>query len=125
MLYYQSQQDFNGTDSFTYRAFDSGNASVDGTALVTITAVNDAPVADSQAVTVQEDTALPITLTGSDVEGDTLSFTIASQPAHGTLTGIPPDVTYLPGTDYSGTDTFTFTVNDGTEDSDLRSEFSQ
>jgi hypothetical protein len=116
-LYYQSQQDYNGTDSFTYRAFDSGNASVDGTALVTITAVNDAPVADSQAVTTQEDTALPITLTGSDVEGDTLSFAIASQPAHGTLTGIPPDVTYLPATDYSGSDTFTFTVNDGTLDS--------
>jgi hypothetical protein len=116
-LYYQSQQDYNGTDSFTYRAFDSGNASVDGTALVTITAVNDAPVADTQAVTTQEDTALPITLTGSDVEGDTLSFAIASQPAHGTLTGIPPDVTYIPATDYSGSDTFTFTVNDGTLDS--------
>jgi hypothetical protein len=53
-----------------------------------------------------------ITLGASDVEGATLSYTF-SQPAHGTLTGTPPILTYAPESNYSGPDSFTFSVSDG------------
>ncbi|WP_162925915.1 Ig-like domain-containing protein [Isoalcanivorax indicus] len=75
---------------------------------------NIAPVADSQSVVTNQDTALLITLSGSDADGDLLTYAIASAPANGSLSGTAPNVTYTPNTDFSGADSFTFTVNDGT-----------
>lgn len=97
---------------------------------ITVSAVNDAPTADTQSVTTDEDTAKTITLVGRDSEGDELTFEIASDPAHGTLgaigaptcTGTTPktcqaDVTYTPAANYNGPDSFEFRVNDGTVNS--------
>jgi len=84
---------------------------------VTVTAVNDVPVATPQSVQTNEDTDLPITLTGTDVENSPLTFAIATQPAHGTLAGSGASQTYTPAADYNGADSFTFTVNDGTDTS--------
>jgi len=85
------------------------------------------PVANSQSVTTVEDTAVTITLTGSDVDGDPLTFSIVAQPANAapltiplTITPIGPNsasVTYTPDLNYVGSDTFTFKVNDGSLDS--------
>jgi len=77
------------------------------------TTENEAPSADSQSVSTFKNTAKSITLTGSDPEGNTITFTVTGNPAHGTLTGTAPDLTYTPDTDYTGTDSFTFIVNDG------------
>src|SRR5205807_2708957 len=74
--------------------------------------VNHAPVANAQSVTTAEDTAAAITLTGSDADGDALTYAIATQPAHGTLTGTAPNVSYTPVLNYNGPDSFTFTVSD-------------
>src|SRR5438128_3013206 len=74
--------------------------------------VNHAPVANAQSVTTAEDTAAAITLTGSDADGDALTYAIATQPAHGTLTGTAPNVSYTPALNYNGPDSFTFTVKD-------------
>lgn len=74
---------------------------------------NTRPVADAQSVTVAEDTAANITLTGSDADNDPLTFRIVTQPANGAIFGTPPSVTYTPAANYSGADSFTFTVNDG------------
>jgi len=57
---------------------------------------NDAPVAHAQSVTTVPGTPVAITLTGSDPDGDPLSFEIVSPPTHGTLAGDAPDVTYTP-----------------------------
>src|SRR5690606_35241660 len=84
-----------------------------GTVTITIIAENDAPDASSQSVTVNEDTSLPITLAGTDAEGDPLTFEILTQPEHGELTGTAPDVVYTPGANYFGPDGFTFRVADG------------
>jgi hypothetical protein len=81
------------------------------------TSVNEAPVADSQSVTTNEDTAKAITLTGSDANGDTLTFSVVTQPAHGTLSGTAPNLTYTPNANYNGSDSFTFKANDGSADS--------
>src|SRR5205823_4897796 len=80
---------------------------------VTLTRGNAAPVANAQSVTTDEDTALGIILTGSDADGDALTFAIATQPAHGTVTGTSPNFTYTPAADFNGSDSFTFTASDG------------
>ncbi|MBI3467512.1 MAG: tandem-95 repeat protein [Planctomycetes bacterium] len=74
---------------------------------------NTAPVANAQTVTLQEDVATSITLTASDAEGNPLTYTIASGPAHGVLTGTGASRTYTPSTNYFGPDSFTFRANDG------------
>jgi hypothetical protein len=73
------------------------------------------PVADSQEVVTPVNQAAMITLSGSDPGGDPLTFTLVDGPSHGSLTGTAPDLTYDPNLDYSGPDSFTFTVTDGTE----------
>ncbi|MCL1038530.1 Ig-like domain-containing protein [Shewanella submarina] len=116
-LSYTPNADYNGADSFTFKVNDGTGDS--GTAIVSITvnAVNDAPVADAQSVAVTEDVARVITLTSSDSDGDTLTYSIVSSPADGTLSGTLPNITYTPDADFNGADSFTFKVNDGTEDS--------
>jgi len=110
---YTPNSNFFGTDTFTYRASDGQTNSGLATVTLNVTPVNDAPVANSQSLTNAEDTPLPITLTGADVDGPVTNFTIVTPPASGTLTGTAPNVTYTPATNYSGPDSFTFTVNDG------------
>jgi hypothetical protein len=70
-------------------------------------------------VTLNEDTTKAITLTATDVDGDPLTFTIVTPPAHGTLSGIAPSVTYVPAANYNGPDSFTFKANDGSLDSNI------
>jgi len=74
---------------------------------------NATPLAASQNLTVAQGTALSIVLAGSDVDGDTLSFEIADQPANGILSGALPGVSYTPENNFVGVDSFTFTVSDG------------
>src|SRR5207244_11903277 len=98
----------------TLSGTDAALTSAAATVSITVTAVNDAPVANAQSVTTAEDTAAAIVLTGSDVDGDALTYVVATQPAHGTLTGTAPNVTYTPALNYNGPDSFTFTVKDAT-----------
>ena len=87
--------------------------SLAATVTITIKPLNDAPVATPQSVATNEDTPLAIDLAGTDVDGDALTFTIVTPPAHGTFAG----GTYTPSADYNGPDSFTFTANDGAVDS--------
>jgi len=89
------------------------------TTTVSITAddANTGPVANDQSVSTNEDTAKSITLSASDAEGDTLTYTVVSQPSKGALSGTVPNLTYTPNANYSGSDSFTFKANDGTADS--------
>src|SRR5205823_127177 len=108
---YTPDTNYNGPDSFTFTANEIARASCTATVSITVTAVNDAPVATAQSVTTPEDTAKAITLAGSDVDGDALTFAIATNPAHGTLTGTGANRTYAPDANYNGPDSFTFTAN--------------
>jgi hypothetical protein len=108
----------NGTTMITVSVSD-GTATTSDTFVLTVNAVNDAPIANPQSVTTNEDTAEPITLTASDVEGDALTFIVVASPAHGTLSGSAPNVTYTPAANYNGADSFTFKANDGTADSNI------
>ena len=76
-------------------------------------APNRLPVADDQELTVAQGGTLPITLTGSDADDDTLSYAVTDGPRHGSLQGTGASLTYTPRADFSGIDTFAFTVDDG------------
>jgi len=107
----------NGSSDITVRATDTGGLFVESTFGVTVNPVNDAPVADSQSVMVKQETSRSITLTGSDIDGDALSFSIVVSPTSGTLTGTGATRTYSPDTGFTGSDSFSFIANDGTDDS--------
>lgn len=110
-LIYTANVDVWGTDTFTYIVTDTNGAS-SAVATVSIT-VNAFPVANAQSLAMDEDTALAITLSGSDAEGAVLTFTVQSQPAYGVLSGTAPNLTYTPNANFFGPDAFTFIVNDG------------
>ncbi len=79
--------------------------------IVTLTG-NAPPTAYNQSLLVTRDQNLAITLTGSDPEGQPLTFQLQSQPTKGNLTGTPPQIVYIPTKGYTGSDSFTFTVRD-------------
>lgn len=114
---YTPDENFNGVDTFTYKAADATNSSDPATVTVTVNAINDAPLADDQAVSAKESTAKAITLTGSDVDQDVLTFSVVTGPTQGELSGTAPDMVYTPTPGYLGLDSFTFKANDGTVDS--------
>ena len=76
-------------------------------------AANGMPVAAVQNLDTNEDVALPVTLSGTDPDGDALTaFTVTVQPTHGSLSGSAPNLTYTPAANYNGTDSFRYTVTD-------------
>lgn len=79
---------------------------------------NQKPVANSQFLQADQDQPVPVLLEGSDPDGDALSYQITSLPAHGSLSGVAPDLTYTPEPGFSGADSFSFMVSDGKEDSE-------
>ena len=105
------------SDNFTYRANDGSLESALATVTLTINPVIDVPVADDQSVATDEDTAVAITLSGSDIDGDPLTFAVTGGPANGVLSGTAPNLTYTPNNGFFGGDGFTFVTNDGTVDS--------
>ena len=112
---YTPNSDYNGVDSFSFEATDSeGATSTVAVVTITITAVNDAPVANAVSVTTSEDTALAIALTASDAEDNSASLTYAlsTTPSNGTVVVNGATATYTPNADYNGTDSFSFQVTD-------------
>jgi hypothetical protein len=97
---------------------------------LTVNAVNDVPIADSKTAVVSEDNPTGILLTGSDAETCDLTFSILTGPTQGTLgaisnlacvSGAPntdsATVTYTPNLNATGSESFTYGVNDGSVDS--------
>ena len=75
--------------------------------------VDTQPVASGQSVSTETGAALPITLSATDADSDTLTYTIQTPPAHGTLSGLGASRTYTPDAGYAGTDSFLFKADDG------------
>lgn len=120
---YTPNLNFNGTDSFTYEAYDGlTNSTTVATVSFIITAVNDAPqLIANQSISTSEDTVLNFSvLDGTDTENDPLAYIVVSPPASGTLTctgGSSRDCQYTPALNFHGNVTFTYKVNDGSSDS--------
>jgi RHS repeat-associated protein len=116
-LTYTPNPEAHGTDEFTFRVNDGKADSAVAPVSIRIRPVNDLPVALAQAVATDRNTPKPIALSGSDVDGNALTYTIVRSPAKGTLSGTAPNLTYTPNLNATGTDSFTFKVNDGLADS--------
>ncbi|MHB9002858.1 MAG: tandem-95 repeat protein, partial [Coriobacteriia bacterium] len=121
---YTPDTNFYGTDEFTYRASDGSLLSGVATVTITVTSVNDAPVALVDAYTVDEDVVLSVPLgTGvlandSDIEGDALTAVLATDTAHGELLlDTDGSFSYTPDTNFYGTDEFTYRASDLTTSS--------
>jgi hypothetical protein len=116
-LAYKAAANYNGPDSFTFRAYDGSSWSETVTVTINVAPVNDAPAAAAQTVTTGEDAAAAFVLSGSDVDGDALSYSVVVAPTHGTLSGTAPNLVYTPAPNYNGPDSFTFKTGDGTAQS--------
>ena len=111
---YVPDADFNGTDSFSFKVNDGSRDSNVSTVNITVTSVNDSPTANNQTVSTNGNTPVQITLTGSDLETtpSALNYTVSSGTARGSLSGTAPNLTYTPELNFSGSDSFRFTVTD-------------
>ncbi len=116
-LIYKPNANFNGDDSFTYTIKDdSGETSTAATVNVTVTPVNDAPVAATDTANVNEDSEVVIDVLANDtdVENDTLTIDSFTSGANGTVTiDGNNQFTYKPNSNFNGDDSFTYTINDG------------
>jgi len=124
---YTPTSTYSGPDSFTYFVTDGTLTSVSA-ATVSITVgpggsgtTNHAPVANSDSYTTSFNTALTISGPGvltndTDQDGNNVSVaSIGAVPAHGTLQAFTDgSFTYTPTSTYSGPDSFTYFVTDGT-----------
>jgi RHS repeat-associated protein len=114
---YKPATNYFGSDAFTFKVNNGITDSLPATVSLTVTQVYYPPTAFPQSLTNFEDAALPVTLTGYDPQGYALTFSVLTQPAHGTLSGTAPNLTYRPATNYFGNDSFTFRVGDGVSNS--------
>lgn len=119
ILTYTPNSGYVGTDSFTFTANDGSGDSNVATVSLTIRPPDQAPVASDSSVTVLGN-AGSVTMTAADPEGDPLTYTIVTQPAHGQLSaGTSATRIYAPTGNYVGPDSFTFKANDGLLDSNV------
>jgi large repetitive protein len=114
-LTYTPRANFNGTDTITYAISDGAGGVANATVTITVTPVNDAPVAVPDAATTAEDTPVTISplVNDSDVDGDPLTITTATAP-NGTVVINPNGtITYTPNANFNGADVITYTISDG------------
>ncbi len=113
-LTYTPHDNWSGADSFTFYVTDTkSHNSNTATVNITVNPVNDPPTTMNTAVWTDEDTPKAINLPGMDVDSPSVTFTITANPAHGTISGTLPAITYTPHANWNGKDTFTFQVSDG------------
>ncbi|MFM8596871.1 MAG: tandem-95 repeat protein, partial [Flavobacteriales bacterium] len=110
---------FFGTATFTYQVCDNGTPALCATAVVTVTVnpINDAPVANNDAATTNEDTPVVVNVLGNDTDIEGLnigSVAITVQPGSGSVSVNPTTgaITYTPAANYFGTVSFTYQVCD-------------
>tara|TARA_B100001057_G_scaffold144445_1_gene144315 strand:+ start:635 stop:4471 length:3837 start_codon:yes stop_codon:yes gene_type:complete len=118
-IIYAPNQDFNGTDTFTYKANDGVEDSNEATVTVTINPVDDPPTTENMSVETDEDVALEISFPATDVDGESLSYSIEDGVSNGTLELANNIVNYTPDLNWSGNVSFTYKANDGISDSNI------
>ncbi|WP_027330129.1 tandem-95 repeat protein [Marinimicrobium agarilyticum] len=119
VITYTPNADFAGTDTFTYTVDDvHGGTSNEATVTVTVNNVNDAPTANDDTANTPEDNPISIDVAADDSDidsGDSVdpsTIVITSEPANGSAELVSGEVLYTPDTDFSGTDQFSYTIED-------------
>jgi VCBS repeat-containing protein len=118
---YTPDPNYNGVDTFTYEIDDGAGGTSQASVTITVTPVNDAPVAvDDGGYAVDEDSSLSVDIVSgvrtndTDVDGDGLSVSVTSPPSDGVLVlSADGSFDYTPDPDFSGVDSFVYQVSDG------------
>lgn len=116
---YSPNANYNGPDSFTYTVRDSNGNTSTANVVVTVTPVNDAPVAVDDEYTVGASGVLTVNAPGvllndSDIDGDTLTAVLFTAPTRGTLSlNADGSFTYTAGASFGGCDSFEYRNRDG------------
>lgn len=109
---YTPPRDFHGLDGFSFLVND-GEANSDPVIVaITVSPVNDPPIATPGSATGTEDTPFGFALTGVDVDEDLLLYAVTAGPSRGRLEGVAPNLTYVPDPNFHGVDSVQFTVMD-------------
>ncbi|WP_045481075.1 tandem-95 repeat protein [Vibrio owensii] len=114
-LVFTPAEDFNGEATITYVVTD-GELTDEATVSVTVNPVNDAPVANNDSTTTDEDTPVTIDVlpNDTDVDGDTLTIVNASVPAEqGMVEIVDGKLVFTPAENFNGDATISYTVSDG------------
>jgi len=109
---YVPAKNYNGPDTLTLTISDGRNAlmvPVD----ITVLPVDDAPVASDVQASTNENQGVAVKLVASDIDSAELTYSIVTQPAHGTVAGVPPNLSYTPTSHYFGSDSFSYQASDG------------
>ena len=109
---YTPAANYTGADSFTFTVSDGALTSAAATVTINVTPVNDGPTVTGTLLRTTAGTPVSATLGNSDPDGDSVTITTATSPAHGSVTSSGATVTYTPAI-RSGTDSFLVTVSDG------------
>ncbi|MDA9841060.1 Ig-like domain-containing protein [Candidatus Marinimicrobia bacterium] len=116
---YTPNQNWFGTDTFNFEAVDSNSRNIlnFATATITVNSVNDIPTVDDiDGIEAMLTQSIDIALSGLDVDGDNLSYSIVTQPSNGTIESINNNIVkFTPNK--VGEDSFTFQANDGNANS--------
>jgi VCBS repeat-containing protein len=116
---YVPDDDYNGSDSFTYHADDGTNEGNVATVTITINPTNDAPEAVNDSYNVVTGNTLAVSAPGvlgndTDLDGDALTAVLDSGPTNGALTlNSDGSFSYTPNSGFLGQDSFTYKANDG------------
>ncbi len=122
-LIFNPEENFTGDVNFRYYAqvVRNGKPSINSKfEKITITVVNNPPRARNGSQSVKENGRKVFSLSASDADGDELTYRITSQPTKGSLSiNRSGRATYIPFDEKEGSDSFSFTVNDGLVDSNI------
>jgi hypothetical protein len=111
---YTPAADYAGTDRFTFDVTDGRGGRSTAVVTITVTPVNDAPVALAQSISTLRGTPVRFTLDAADVDGDPLTFTVPASISSGTLTQVSgATFEYSPNADFIGSDMAEYSVSDG------------
>jgi hypothetical protein len=111
-LTYIPESNYFGFDSLAFTVSD-GSLLDTGKIFINVQAINDRPIAIQSNYTINEDSVLIIILEGEDMDGDVLTFTLLDSTVNGRLTGIAPQLLYVPDANFYGFDSLKFIVDDG------------
>jgi len=114
-LVFTPDENWSGTTTFTYTVCDPGGRCDDAVVTVTVDPVDDAPVANDDAIVVKDGqpVVIPVVDNDDEVDGEPVTVGVVSQPPHGTVTvGADGSVTYTPDDGYDGPDEFSYQICD-------------
>src|SRR5690606_36625183 len=111
---YLPNKDFNGTDSFTYTVSDSRGGQATASVMVTVTPVNDPPVARNDSVSTTRGKAVTISVLDNDTDpdGDPLTVAITKQPSKGAGSVDSGKIIYAPSSNFTRQDSRTYQITD-------------